>query len=79
MYGGQKDVFTGFVSFVFIRLEVAQMSSSGTQIASSQKGKERKGYFINNFNSQIKKSQILNVVLNYNISGTGFSLKFSFQ
>lgn len=59
MYGGQKDVFTGFVLFVFIRLEVAQSSSSGTQIASSQKGKERKGHFINNFNSQIKKARAL--------------------
>lgn len=43
MYQGQKDVFSGFMLHVSIRLEGAQMSSSGTHIASSQGGKGKKG------------------------------------
>lgn len=42
MYQGQKDVFSGFMLHVSVRLVGAQMSSSGTQIASSQKGKGKK-------------------------------------
>lgn len=43
MYQGQKDVFSGFMLHVSIRLEGAQMSSSGTHIVSSQGGKGKKG------------------------------------
>lgn len=59
MYQGQKDVFTGFLLHVSIKLEGAQMSSSETHVASSQREKERKGHFINNFNGQIKKARFL--------------------
>lgn len=43
MHQWQKDVFSGFMLDVSIRLESAQMSSSGTHISSSQGGKGKKG------------------------------------